>query len=279
MQKAIQIAFDDRFESLCAYAAEAGFRAISVNFNDMPDRSKDVFAAASERILRTLEKNGLSCVQSHLPYYDLTLSAEITDEAMETAILSSLRVAGEVGIPWNVYHPRSAVSQGFSITKSREENIKRVSGYLEAALKYHTGIALENLPIFSGWLPIKPFYPYTYLDLCELVDSFHSNQIGLCWDTGHANLMDLDQAKAIHCMGNRLKVTHIHNNPKSGDFHAPPDQGDIDWASLMTAIREIGYDGPLTLETHCHYHDEGLLKAFARYNLECLRFLERLTES
>ena len=278
MKKAIQIAYNGSFEKKCRYAAQAGFRAVSVNFNDMDDRSPEAWAAAPENILRILEQNGLSCVQTHLPYYDLRISAEITDDALENAIDHSIQVAGAIGAPWNVYHPRSAVNAGYSAAKTLEENVRRIFGYLETAEKYGTGIALENLPIFKDIIPIMPFYPNNSGDLCELVDNLTCDRVGICWDTGHANLMDIDQAKAIRQMGERLKVTHIHNNFKFYDLHLTPDNGNIDWKSVMTALAEVGYDGPLTLETHCQYEDELLMQAFARHNFACLEFLERLQE-
>ena len=87
-----------------------------------------------------------------------------------------------------------------------------------------------------------------------------------------------DSIIAIRQMGERLKVTHIHNNFKFYDLHLTPDNGNIDWKSVMTALAEVGYDGPLTLETHCLYEDELLMQAFARHNFACLEFLERLQE-
>ena len=136
MKKAIQIAYNKGFEKRCEYAAIAGFKYILVNFNDMPDRSPMVWAQAPENMLRILEKNGLACIQTHLPYYDLRISAEVTDDELEKAIINSLKVAGEIGAQWNVYHPRAAVKAGFCASKTLDENIRRISGYLEAAEKY-----------------------------------------------------------------------------------------------------------------------------------------------
>ena len=44
----------------------------------------------------------------------------------------------------------------------------------------------------------------------------------------------------------------------------------------MSAFAEVGYEGPLTLETHCPYNDDALLESFARHNLAGLEYLERL---
>ena len=121
-----------------------------------------------------------------------------------------------------------------------------------------------------------PFYTSDYVELCDLTDSFKSDKVSVCWDTGHANLMAFDQPQAIRYVGNRIKCTHIHNNFKDSDSHFPPETGNIDWEKVMAAFKDIGYEGPFTLETHCRYEDDDeLLKSFAKYNFDCLSYMER----
>ena len=67
-------------------------------------------------------------------------------------------------------------------------------------------------------------------------------------------------------------------NNRRDDNHFPPDNGSIEWDKVMAAFSSVGYDGPLTLETHCKYPADDLLKNFARHNLVCLEYLERLYE-
>ena len=63
------------------------------------------------------------------------------------------------------------------------------------------------------------------------------------------------------------------------DDHAPPIYGNIKWDSVMTALASIGYQGPLTLETHCWYDNEDLLRSFAKHNYDSLVFLESLMKA
>ena len=275
MEKAIQISYDKHFDLKCALAAEAGFQGISVNFNDMEEFSEAAWSKAPDKINEILSRNGLKCVQTHLPYYDLRISAEILDDKMENAIKNSIITSGKIGAPWCVYHPRSAVNDGFMSKKAHEINKRVISGYIDSATKAGTGIALENLPIFNI-VPRMPFYPSDYGDLCDLHDAFNSSSVSVCWDFGHANMMHYDQAQAIKYLGQRISCTHIHNNFKHNDDHLTPDQGNIDWEKTMGAFKEINYSGPLTLETHCHYHDEELLRSFAKHNYACLVYLESL---
>lgn len=273
--KAIQIAYNESFEKKCKYAAESGFKHISLNLNDIYEVSDKAYDEAPERIREILKKYGLTAVQSHLYYYYLLTSAEILDEELEHRIMREIEVSGKLGIPWCVWHPRAYQTGGYSKELSFEWSQKTVSKYLRQAEKYNTGIALENL--FS-WANVTMYCP-EYKDLAELCDSFNSERVGICWDTGHANLMKFDQSEAIKYLGDRIKCTHIHNNYKGDDLHLPPDAGTIEWDKVMKAFKDIGYQGPLTLETHCLYpEDDQLLKDFARYNFNCLEFLQREME-
>lgn len=275
MIKAIQIPYNKDFEVKCRAASEAGFKHIGVGFSEKTDGEPTVWESAPETILEIFSRYDLKCVQTHLPFYDLMLSAEILDEFMECAITEAIKVSGAIGAKWCAYHPRNAVNFGYRSNKALELNRASISKYAECAAKANTGIAVENLPIFQEIIPVMPFYSCDYGDLCELADSFHSEHVGVCWDVGHANLMSFDQAEAIRYVGSRLKCTHIHNNFKDADWHLPPESGNIEWDKVMTAFSDIQYDGPFTLEVHCHYNSRSLLEAFSVYNYECLSYLEQ----
>lgn len=279
MKKAIQIGYNELFELKCRIASRVGFRHIAVNFYPLLGKTGAEWDAVTDDILRILEENRLSCVQTHPYYYDLRLSSEICTEECEFAIKQAVIVSGKIGAKWCALHPRTSLSTGLYCLRSREDNEKRIDEYLTLAEKHGTGIAVENLPIFDGIVPVMPFYSHSYDELAVLVDGFDSPRVGICWDTGHANMMDFDQAEAVRYLGTRIKCTHIHNNFKCHDSHLSPENGDIPWDRVMAAFAEIGYGGPLTLETHCCYDDEALLESFARHNLAGLRYLEGLMKS
>ena len=137
---------------------------------------------------------------------------------------------------------------------------------------------MENIPCFPDH-PEWPFYTCDYRDLAALVDSFNDPHISVCWDFGHANLMDFDQCEALRYLGKRITCTHVHNNFKLYDDHASPDTGTIDWYRILPVLSEIGYEGALTLESECRYAEPSLLQSFARHNYVCVEFLEKLMTS
>ena len=63
--------------------------------------------------------------------------------------------------------------------------------------------------------------------------------------------LDIESQKEfIHKAGHRLRALHIQNNGGRLDDHLMPFtmRGGIDWKEVMTALRDIGYQGLFNLE-------------------------------
>ena len=275
MQKAIQIAYDENFENRCGFASRAGFKYISVNLADTPDPSDATYDRAPERILEILDRYGLNAVQTHLFCYYPLSSADQIDDRNERRILREIEVSGRIGASWCAWHPRYFKSGEWKTGEYDEKltlyyNHETVPHYIEQAAKFGTGIAIENLfgSMMCGGVDM----------LMRLCDSFGRENVGICWDTGHANITKEDQTASISLLGDRIKCTHIHNNWGVHDDHAPPLYGNIDWSRIMSSLASVGYRGPLTLETHCRYVTDDLLLSFAKHNYDSLVYLESLME-
>jgi len=72
--------------------------------------------------------------------------------------------------------------------------------------------------------------------------------LGICVDTGHANLRGLGAPRAIRMAGKLLLTTHLQDNLGQRDDHMPPGMGVIDWEDVFRALKEIGYERTLMLE-------------------------------
>ena len=273
MKKAIQIQHDERFEYSLKCAKNAGFKYISMGFGSSKCFHNSDWEKEIIRVDKLLKENSLECIQTHLPYYDLRISSEILDEAMDTAMLRCIEAGRMLGAEWNAYHPRTAVNENYSPRKSMELAKTAIVPLTEKANECKSGLALENLPIWPTWAQGR-FFSADYEDLCELCDYFKSDLVSICWDTGHANLLDNNQEKAIEYTGNRIKCTHIHNNYGNDDHHALPSQGNIDWNIIMKALKKTGYDGALTLEIN--YDNKPFLESFFAHALDCLKYLDNI---
>lgn len=80
--------------------------------------------------------------------------------------------------------------------------------------------------------------------------------LGLCFDSGHANMLWGNQmTEIIRKYGDRLYAIHLHDNNGAVDFHMIPGTGRIDWERVMEALAESTYEGPLVLELSCYEKD------------------------
>lgn len=99
-------------------------------------------------------------------------------------------------------------------------------------------VGLEALNRFECYLV------NTMDDLAALVRRIGHPNIRAMYDTFHANIEEADPIDAL--TRNRAEVVHIH---LSENDRGVPGRGNIPWAETFAAIREIGYDDWLTIES------------------------------
>lgn len=83
--------------------------------------------------------------------------------------------------------------------------------------------------------------------LVEFIRITHFDDIGVCFDTGHANMMG-DVSTAFETVKSHIHSTHIHDNDKMKDSHLWPGDGTIDWKSTLEMLSEAPHKPPLLLE-------------------------------
>ncbi|MDR2687895.1 MAG: sugar phosphate isomerase/epimerase [Oscillospiraceae bacterium] len=112
----------------------------------------------------------------------------------------------------------------------------------------------------------------------EILERFDSPALGMCYDSGHANVhTSLGRGvEMLSRFGRRLTALHLHDNDRTGDQHLLPFDGTVDWPALMGKIAASGYRGPTTLEAGSGYPqlatEEYLARAYERAKrLEALR--------
>ncbi len=79
------------------------------------------------------------------------------------------------------------------------------------------------------------------LALCQEVN--HPN-VGVLFDTYHANIEEKSLPGAIRLLGPYLKNVHASENDRG-----IPGSGHIDWPGVIQALQEIGYQGFLVIES------------------------------
>jgi sugar phosphate isomerase/epimerase len=83
--------------------------------------------------------------------------------------------------------------------------------------------------------------------LVEFIHSAHFDDVGICFDVGHAHLMS-EVPQAFDTLKNHIRSTHLHDNARDRDSHLWPGEGSVDWKQAMELLRTAPHQPPLLLE-------------------------------
>ena len=104
--------------------------------------------------------------------------------------------------------------------------------------EHNVSLAIEPLNRF------ETFFLNTAEDAALLAEEVGHPNIGILYDTFHANIEEKSIAAGLLKVGKHLKLIHTCENDRG-----IPGSGHVEWASVFDAIRQLRYDGWLTIES------------------------------
>ena len=219
-----------------AALAECGFQGIdftTMMLKSVQENREETF----EKVAELAKKNGLVFAQSHLPFIP------------HQEVCQALDATKALGIRYAVMHPNSASIplEGYDRVAEYDNVMTYFAPFVEYANKIGVDMVVENMrSVQKG----KPSHRYCSSpdELCDIADACG---IGVCWDTGHANISGLCQSEAISFVGDRLKVIHLNDNTGDDDIHYVPYMGTVDWPDVMKGLKNIGFAGAINFEVAC----------------------------
>lgn len=254
LSRRADIAPKDALFAEMALSRAAGFTSLDLRLSSQAKAgyplAENDWERWAEQIGLEAQRLGLDFPQAHAFIYRTSESTDMTLDRpwYEERIRRSIRVAGMLNIPWIVIHPADfCFDISYDFEKNRSFNLSYWAPFVDLAIQCGVGIAFENL-YPSGRLPQR--YCSDYQELIDLADSFNTDHVGICWDTGHAAVAGQDQPAALRAIGSRLKALHIHDNHQraKGDEHLIPYLGTLNWDKILHALGEIGYDRTFSFE-------------------------------
>jgi D-psicose/D-tagatose/L-ribulose 3-epimerase len=137
----------------------------------------------------------------------------------------------------------AAVGRTWQATPTeRERDLTRCAKNLRAVARYAADhgvlLALEPLNRFE-----TSFINLTEQAL-ELVERIDEPSVKLMMDTFHANIEEKSLGKAIELSGNRLVHVHANENDRG-----TPGSGHVAWKEVAAALKKVGFDGSLVIES------------------------------
>jgi sugar phosphate isomerase/epimerase len=83
--------------------------------------------------------------------------------------------------------------------------------------------------------------------LMEMIHTAHFDDVGICFDFGHAHMMN-SVRESFEIVRQQICSTHVHDNNKDRDSHLWPGKGSIDWKEAMELLRTAPQTPALMLE-------------------------------
>ena len=106
-------------------------------------------------------------------------------------------------------------------------------------------LALEPLNRF------ETYFLNTAADAIKFCEAINDSSIGVLLDTFHTNIEEKDVAAAFRTTGKRLKHVHACENDRG-----VPGTGHVDFVGIAAALKEIRYEGWITIESFGYSHKE-----------------------
>ncbi len=83
--------------------------------------------------------------------------------------------------------------------------------------------------------------------LVEFLHTARFDDVGVCFDLGHAHVMS-NIPEAFATLKDRIRSVHVHDNPGDRDAHMWPGDGTINWSETVGLLRSAPQQPSLVME-------------------------------
>lgn len=229
---------DDRLADLVPKVAAMGFDVIELPFQQAgswdPVRAAELLSAHG---LKVTVCAGL------FPEHDLLADDPVTRGHTERHLRAAVDAAATVGsrvVAGPLYSPPGR--RWLLDAESRRRTVARLGEALRPVADYAAArgvtLALEPLNRFETSLL------NTVEQTLEVVDAVGSPGCAVALDTFHMNIEERDPAAALRAAGDRLAHVQVCANDRGA-----PGADHLDWPALRRALEDVGYRGPLVIES------------------------------
>ena len=228
--------FDQSNVPLLPLIKEAGFDGVEV-----PLLHPESFDASGIRKL--LDAYDLECNVCTALTAGLSLTAEDSDVRRKTRLhlRNVVEAAAETGaqiVAGPVYSPVGYFSGRRRTLEEWKRAVDGLQSLGDVLLANDVTLAIEPLNRF------ETYFLNTAADAAALATQIGHPNVGVLFDTFHANIEEKSVANGYRTVGKHLKHVHTCENDRG-----IPGSGHVDWKSVFQALRDLKYDGWLTIES------------------------------
>ncbi len=227
--------FDQANFGLLPIIKEAGFDGVEIPLF----RPKD-FQASSIR--KAVEANGLECNACTVLVDGFSLISDSPDVRRRTRqhLGELVKVAAEAGVGIIAGPLFSPVGYLPGRRRTNDEWNWAVEGFQslgDTLAAHQVTFAIEPLNRF------ETYFLNTAADAAKLAEQIDHPNIGILFDTFHANIEEKQIAAGYLTVGPHLKHVHTCENDRG-----IPGSGHVEWDQVFQALHSMNYDGWLTIE-------------------------------
>jgi sugar phosphate isomerase/epimerase len=150
------------------------------------------------------------------------------DKRMRIEAMDEIKRAIEVAeyVPFRYLIQHIGKSNEYDDPRKFENALSGIEHLRAFARPLGVSLLLENIPNDLS-TPEK---------LKELIRLLRYEDLGVCFDVGHAHMMS-SVHQAFSMLEDRIRSTHIHDNKRDKDSHLWPGEGTVDWEQTMQSLR------------------------------------------
>jgi D-psicose/D-tagatose/L-ribulose 3-epimerase len=230
--------FSDAQLGLVARAKELGFDLLELAVEDPSLISGDAVREAGDEA-----GVGFTVCGAFGPDRDLSHDDPAVRRNGIDYVSQLVDLAAAIGAPHVVGPMYSAVGKTRMLPAAEREQQRALAVESLKAVAAYAGerdvrLAVEPLNRFETDLV------NTSEQVLELIDRVGADNAGVLLDTFHMNIDEKSLGDAIRLVGERLLQVHTCENDRG-----TPGTGHVPWDDVFSALADIGFDGPLVIES------------------------------
>ena len=298
--------WDPPYENAIRRIAKLGFTAVELIAWDEDFLERYYTPAKIGELAEVLSGEGVELSQFVYSPFDLSHA----DKPKRDAAVETFRRAVEVGTELGAHIINSVSAWPFGMRYGRD-----LPWLTQKPLVQSFGVSLPSGLDWDGnyqhyveavracadaceaagaFYSIEP-HPYAYVantsGCLRLIEQVGGDALGINFDPSHTFPIGDFPNMSVYQLGSHIKHVHVSDNDAVTNVHWRPGQGKIDWVAMFRALKDVGYDGVVSIELEDVpgvsrggadapgiYRNETATDAFVEENLAGVRYLKEVCE-
>lgn len=223
---------------------EYSFQRLKKYGYDGIEFAAEPYTTDQDRMVSLLEKYGLVCTSlcGIFPEgRDLTAKDPAAAEAAIRYVKDSVDFAAKVGAPYIIIVPspvgRTEPPAGRTYEECWDNAVRNIRTAADYAASQNVRLAVEAINRYETYLA------NTLTKAYHLVKEINHPAVGIMADMFHMSLEENNIGASLRMIADELIHVHIADNTREA-----AGLGNTDFKEMLYVLRDIGYQGPLTME-------------------------------